>query len=175
MATDFDFTRAEMAEPIERMFEREFPNKYSLFEEIDENTEGGSGYVHLAYIQGSRKGLHVVRLEESYKNCLTNVNAGVHSLAKVEANYLWLALPLHEFRDGEDGLNNMLADMCTQRGIGIIGVQQKGLGMSAKVLLAPEKNEGNFLPMYGSLRERWRHANKGLTSEGEYRVVGRSL
>ena len=175
MTTDFEFTRSEMIEPIERMFEREYPNKYSLFTEVDKETDGGAGYVHLAYVQGSRKGLHVVRMEESYSKCLSDVHAGIHSLSNVEANYLWLALPLHEFRDGEDNLNDMLNQTCKDRGIGIIAVQQKGLGMSAKVLLEPNKNPGDFLPMYGDLKERWRRANSGRSSQGEYRVVNYTL
>ncbi len=175
MTTDMEFTRDEMIEPVERMFEREYPNKYALFEVVDEDTEGGNGYIDIAYVQGSQKGLHVVRMEESYKDCLTNVNAGIHSLGKVEANYLWLAVPLHEFRDGEDDFGDLLEATCKQRGIGIIAVQQKGLGMSAKVLLEPNKKDGNFLDLYGSLKERWREVSRGRTSQGEYRVVNYTL
>ena len=173
--TDMDFTRDEMIEPIERMFEREYPNKYTLFKVVDEETDGGSGYVDLAYVQGSQQGLHVVRMEENYKDCLTNVHAGIHSLSKVEANYLWLAVPLHEFRDGEDDLGDLLLATCKQRGIGIIAIQQKGLGMSAKVLHEPKKTEGSFLELYGTLLETWREVSRGRTSQGEYRVVNYTL
>ena len=95
--TEMAFTREDMLDPIERMFEREYSNKYNVFEELLTTTEGGSGLADLAYVQGSEKGLHVVRIEESYRDCLTNVNAGVHSLSKIESNYRWLAVPLHEF------------------------------------------------------------------------------
>ena len=173
--TEMAFTREDMLDPIERMFEREYSNKYNVFEELLTTTEGGSGLADLAYVQGSEKGLHVVRIEESYRDCLTNVNAGVHSLSKIESNYRWLAVPLHEFRDGEDAFNELLHKTCKRRGFGLIAVQQKGLGVSAKVLLEPSKTEGNFLPLYGDLRQKWLEARRGRTSRGEYRVIDYTL
>lgn len=175
MTTELSFTRTDMMEPIERMFEREYPNKYNIFEPLEDPTEGGSGLADIAYIQGNEKGLHVVRLEESYRDCLTNVNAGIHSLSKIDANFCWLAIPLNEFREGEETFGGLLERTCTQRGFGLIAVQQKGLGISAKVLVAPKKTEGSFLPLYGDLQAKWSEASRGRSTRGEYRVVSDTI
>ncbi len=152
------FEREQIIEPLERMFEREYPSELGVFQVVSVETEGGSGFAHFAYVEGLKRRLHVVRMEESYKDCITNVNAGVHTLSRIDANCRWLALPLHELRDGDEGLNGLLEPICASRGIGIITVQQKGLGVSAKVVLEARPEEGRFVKGYARL-------NKELRSE----------
>jgi hypothetical protein len=171
------FERDQVSEPIERMFEREYPSELGLFQVVEEETDGGSGFAHFAYVEGLKRRLHVVRMEESYKDCITNVNAGVHTLGRIDANCRWLALPLHEFRDGDEELNGLLESVCSSRGIGIITVQQKGLGVSAKVVLKAEPQEGRFVKHYERLNEDLRSERNELVgvARGGYKVVQDAL
>ena len=154
MSTSFD--REQMQEPIERMFEREYPAEHGVFQVVEEQTRAGSGYVHLAYAEGMTRHVHAVRSEESYAQCLTDVRAGVHALSYVDANYKWLALPLDAFRAGEEEMNGVLETICAERGFGILTVQTKGLGVSAKVILDPRLEAGRHITGYRRLREELR-------------------
>ena len=172
------FERDQVIEPIERMFEREYPSELGVFQVVREETEGGSGFAHFAYVEGLKRRLHVVRMEESYKDCITNVNAGVHTLGRIDANCRWLALPLHEFRDGDEELNGLLESVCASRGIGIITVQQKGLGVSAKVVLEAEPEEGRYVKGYERLQKELRSERAeliGAVGVGGYKVIEGAL
>lgn len=170
--TDYTFGRKEMADPIQRMFEREVPSEYGMFEMMeDEETEGGSGNVDIVYVAGANENLHVIRLEQSYDNCLFDVSRGIHSMSDVDANYVWIALPLDEFREGEDQYNDIMMDTCQSRGQGIITLQPKGRGISAKILIEAEKKDGEHLGKYGDLEERWRTRATNALAEEDLKVV----
>ncbi len=171
------FDRDQVNEPIERMFEREYPSDLGVFQVVQEDTEGGSGYAHFAYVEGIKRRLHVVRMEETYRACITDVRAGVHVLSLIDANCRWLALPLHELRDGDEEMNGMLQTICETRGIGIITLQQKGLGVSAKVVLKPTEEEGRYVKLYDRLRDELDAGRSELLghSVSSYKVVQHAL
>lgn len=170
--TSYSFDREDMVEPIERMFEREVGREHGMFATIrDEETEGGKGNIDLVYVAGDRRSLHVIRLETSFDNCLFDVQRGIHSLSDVEANFLWIALPLDEFRDGDEQYNGIMEETCNERGIGIISVQPKGRGVSAKIIKHAEKKEGDHLDKYGELETDWREETKDVLVGDDYKVV----
>lgn len=170
--TDYSFDREDMAEPIERMFDREVGREHGMFDVIkDEETEGGKGNIDLVYIGGDRQSLHSIRLETSFDNCLFDVQRGIHSLSSVEANYVWIALPLDEFRDGDEQYNGIMLETCKERGIGVITVQPKGRGVSAKVILEAEHKDGDHLDKYGELEQRWKEETKDVLVGDDYKVV----
>jgi hypothetical protein len=167
----YEITREDMIEPIQRMFEREYGDDYGLFEIVEEES-GGERLVDLVYIHGDSEHLHVVRLEGSYDNCVFDVqDGGLHVLRDVEANYRWIALPLYEFREGEDEHSGAMKDGCENRGIGVISAQKKGRGVSAKILLEPEHQEGEFLDHYPSARDEWEAYTRQETAPEGYKVV----
>jgi hypothetical protein len=171
MSSNTSFTREEMIEPIERMFEREYPTELGLFEVLEEETEGGDGNVDLVYIQGTRESLHSVRIEESYDSSVLDINRGMHSLHDVDANFVWIALPLYEFRDGEDLFNDVMMETCRERGYGIITVQTKGRGISAKFVLEADEIQGSFIESYGPIAEKWEEAKQTELVEDQFKVV----
>ncbi|MFP4597119.1 MAG: hypothetical protein ACOC9J_03215 [Persicimonas sp.] len=170
--SEYAFDREDMVEPIERMFDREVGRDHGMFDVVrDDETEGGKGKIDLVYIAGDRRSLHSIRIEVSFDNCLFDVNRGIHSLGQVEANYVWIALPLDEFRDGDDEYNGIMKETCKERGIGIITIQPKGRGVSAKIILEAEEQEGDHLPKYGELERRWKEDTKGVLVGDDYKVV----
>ena len=170
--TDYSFERSEMVDPIQRMFEREVASEYGMFEVVDDTeTEGGSGNIDIVYVAGANENLHVIRIEESYDDCLFDVTRGIHSLSDVEANYLWIALPLDDFREGEEEYNDIMMDTCEERGIGIITVQPKGRGISAKIIEEAFKKQGEFLEQYADLAERWQKRADTKLADEDLKVV----
>lgn len=168
----YELTRQEMIEPIERMFEREYGGDVGMFETLEEeSTEGGDGNVDLVYIHGDSGHLHVLRIEESYDDCMFDIEGGIHSLAEVESNFLWIALPLYELRQGEEQWNDRMKTECDQRGIGVITAQKKGRGVSAKVIKEPTRRKGDYLSKYGDLKEKWEDYTSGEGAPEGYRVV----
>lgn len=165
-----DFARDEMYEPIERMFEREFPGEFAVFEVIPP-ARRAEHHIGLAYVQNRRESLHVVRLEESYVDCLFDVRHGIHRLGQAEGNFRWIGLPLGDFRDGEAQYNDMLIKLCRERGLGIITIQQKGLGVSAKVILDARRESGDALAHYPALEARWTAMTAESLVNDEFRVV----
>ena len=168
----YELTRQEMIEPIERMYEREYGGDVGMFHTMEgEATDGGDGNVDLVYIHGDSEHLHVIRIEENYDDCLFDIEGGIHSLAEVDANYRWIALPLYELRQGEEAWNDRMKTECERRGIGIITAQKKGRGVSAKVIREPTQKEGKFLSEYGDLEKVWRSERKGEEAPEGFRVV----
>lgn len=166
----YDISRQDMIEPVERMYEREYGNEHGMFQVLeDDSVEDGN--VDLVYIQGDSNHLHVIRIEETYDDCMFNTDRGLFTLRDVEANYLWIALPLYELREGEEQWNDRMKSECEKRGIGIITAQKKGRGVSAKVIQEPTQREGNFLSEYDEVQEEWESkAQKDQAPEG-FRVV----
>ncbi|MEM1349573.1 MAG: hypothetical protein AAGI01_13505 [Myxococcota bacterium] len=162
--TGNSYSREEMIEPIERMFEREFESPYSMFSELAGPANSAKD-ADVAYIEGTYKNLHVVKLEESYAQCISDVNAGIHALSRIDANFRWLGVPLDSFRDGEREVNGLLHRMCSSRGIGILVVQPKGMGISAKVELEPRRVDGDFMGDFKRLRREWRQEVDVLREE----------
>jgi hypothetical protein len=171
--TSYSFDREDMVEPIERMFDREVGREHGMFDVVrDEETEGGKGNIDLVYVAGDRHSLHSIRIETSFDNCLFDVNRGIHSLSRVEANAVWIALPLDEFRDGDDEYNGIMRETCEERGIGIITIQPKGRGVSAKIILDAEVDESDdHLSKYGELDRRWKDDTKDVLVGDDYKVV----
>lgn len=170
--SDYNITREEMVEPVERMYEREYGGDHGMFHVFrEEGTDGEEGNIDLVYIQGDSQHLHVIRIEEDYDACMFNTDRGLFSLRDVDANYRWIALPLYELREGEEQWNDRLKSECKKRGIGVITAQKKGRGVSAKVVQESEQQDGNFLSEYGDLAEEWaEQADEGAAPEG-FRVV----
>ncbi len=167
----YEITRQDMIEPIQRMFEREHGDDYGLFEVV-EGERGDERLVDLVYIHGDSEHLHVVRLGGSYDNCVFDVqDGGLHVLRDVKANYRWIALPLYEFREGEEEHNSVMQQECKNRGIGVISAQKKGRGVSAKILIEPDSDEGEFLDQYPSARDEWRSYTQEETAPEGYKVV----
>lgn len=154
-----------LIDPIERMFDREYPGKRCMFSSLPESTEGGSGFADIAYIHSGPDQLHIVRLEATFDDCILDTKSGIHTMSFIESNYKWLALPLDELRAGEDLYGTMLMDLCKERGIGLICVQSQGTGLSAKVVLGATHHEGRFLTDY-DLTNPWKD-----TVRSPYRVI----
>ena len=170
--TSYSFDREDMIEPIGRMFDREVGQDHGMYDTFrDEDTQGGKGNIDLVYVAGDRQSLHVIRLETSFDNCLFDVQRGIHSLTDVESNYAWIALPLDEFRDGDDAYNGIMEETCRERGIGIISIQPKGRGVSAKIIVEAEYKEGDHIDKYGDLARRWKEETKDVLVGDEYKVV----
>lgn len=168
----YTIEREDMVEPVDRMFEREYEADQTLVVQLDEETEGGSGSIDMVYVQGGAEEIHAIRFEEDYEDCVFDVREGaLHALRDVEANYRWVALPLYEFRDGEDQYSDVMKEECEKRGFGVISAQKKGRGVSAKVLMAPSRVDGDFLDGYPPVRDQWGEAHRGETAPGSYKVV----
>ena len=149
--TDVEINVETMVDPIERFFEREYPNPYGMVHEPPSENNPAD----LVYLEKGEEGLHAVRFENTYDGSIFDVATGIHALRKMDANYHWIALPLDEFRDGEDNFNGIMESQCRERGLGIITVQQKGRGVSAKVIVEPTVETGDFLESYPKLKTRW--------------------
>ena len=154
-----------LIDPIERMFEREYPGKRCLFSSLPDPTEGGSGFADIAYIHSGPEQLHVVRLEATFDDCILDTKSGIHTMSWIESNYKWLALPLDEFRNGEELFGDMLMDLCKERGVGILCVQAQGTGLSAKVMLDAAHHKGRYIKEY-DLTNPWKDSVRS-----PYRVV----
>jgi hypothetical protein len=149
-----------MREPIERLFEREYEAALNVLRFGTEvgfsNGHAPEGLVDLIYVAGGREQLHGVRIRLSYDDCLFDIHDGIHTLGEARANYRWIALPLEAYREGEDEYRDIMHKTCEQRGFGIIAVQVKGRGLSAKIILGAERKPGNFLDVYEGLAQTWK-------------------
>lgn len=154
----YELTVDDMFEPIERLFEREFPSEFGLFDIVADlaTDHERTPKMDMLYLAGSTKHLHAIKLILTYDQCLFNVHQGLHSLSRARGNYLWIALPLDEFRDGEAKYREILEKTCQERGIGIITVQPRGRGLSAKIIKKARREQGEFLDDYEGLNARWR-------------------
>lgn len=156
-----------MVEPIERFFEREFPNPIGSIYNLTFQQEAPI----LAYLEKGVNGLHLVRFEELYDDAIFSVFRGIHALSCLTANFRWIALPLDEFREGEDDFCKIMERETQRRGLGIIAVQQKGRGISAKVIVRPKLLSGNFLGQQSELYKQWRNIDRRPGSYEGYQVV----
>ncbi len=174
MSELYDFTVDSMIEPIERLFEREYPTDYGIFvphAQLDEEYQDDLTGIDLLYVGGSSKMLHSIKILNNYDTCLFDVQEGVHAMNQAQGNLLWLGLPLKEFREGEAEYNDILAETCEDRGVGILTVQPRGRGLSAKIISRPEKEEGDFLDYYDGLREEWREVKDRNMAMDGYEIV----
>lgn len=170
----YDFSVASMTEPIERLFEREFPTDYGIFlsgATLSEAYRGEATPIDLLYLAGGPRSLHAIKLLSTYDACLFDVNEGIHALRGIQANFCWIGLPLDEFREGEAEYNNILEKTCSERGLGILTVQPRGRGLSAKIINSPEKDEGDHLDAYDNLRKRWREIKDRNMAVDGFQVV----
>ncbi len=169
----YDFSVDSMIEPIERLFEREFPTDYGIFVPHAKLAEGHEGLTSpdLLYVAGSSKNLHAIKLFNTYDKCVFNVQEGIHSMSQAQGNYLWIGLPLDEFREGEAEYSEILAETCDDRGVGILTVQPRGRGLSAKIISRPIKDDGDFVDCYDGLREEWRQVKDRNMAMDGYEIV----
>lgn len=171
--TDNAITRESMESPIERLFEREFPSAYGTIHEPRKTKAGTADpeKVDMLYLEKTKGGLHAVRIENTYDDCMFDLSGGIHTLNEVAANRHWIALPLDEFRDGDEEYNGIMRETCEERGIGVITIQPKGRGVSAKTILEAEFKEGDHLGKYGELEQRWKQETKDVLVGDDYKVV----
>ncbi|AWV90603.1 hypothetical protein [Bradymonas sediminis] len=172
--TEESFSREEMIEPIERLFERETGRDNGLFvvhKSADAQKSPTDGTVDLVFLAEDRTSLHSVRLVTEFDTCLFDMERGILSLDDVQANASWIALPLDEFRAGDESYNGIMEDTCAKRNIGIIVVQPKGRGISAKILLDAPLTSGDYLDNYPELKKKWREDTRGVLVGDDYRVV----
>jgi len=167
--TELDLKRDDMLEPIERLFEREFETTYGVAHEPTSERDA-----HFIYVEKELGGLHAVRFEPSYEDCLFDLDKGMHAAQDMIANQRWVALPLDAFRDGEDEFGEVMREQCKQRGVGIITVQAKGRGLSAKIILHPEVAEGSFIEHYPKLENEWRSVARDRDAAKGWKVVNYS-
>ena len=169
----YDFSVDAMIDPIERLFEREFPTDYGIFVPHAKLTEedGKVTDVDLLYVAGSSKMLHAIKILSTYDTCLFDVQEGIHSMSRAQGNYLWIGLPLDEFREGEAQYNDILFETCDNRGVGILTVQPRGRGLSAKIISRPVKEEGDFIDSYDGLRDEWRQVKDRNMAMDGYEIV----
>lgn len=151
-------TTDDMMEPVERFFEREYPAERSLFTNLEDGMQSDPyAMADIAYIAGTKESLHAVCMADSYEMSLTDVHGGIHASSSLDANYCWLALPLDEFRQGEELCNGLLESLCEERGVGLMTIQPSGLGWSAKEIVKPSRRVGRYLKRYDGLERTWRH------------------
>lgn len=167
--SELDLERDDMLEPIERLFEREFDTTYGVPHEPGEGRDS-----HFVYVEKELGGLHAVRFENSYEDCLFDLDKGMHAAQDMVANQRWVALPLDAYRDGEDEFGDVMMQQCKQRGIGIITVQAKGRGLSAKIILQPEIEEGSLIENYPELEDQWRSVARDRDVAKGWKVVNYS-
>lgn len=168
--SSYNISRKEMIDPVKRMYEREYGSEHGMFHVL-EKEDDDDGSVTLTYIQGDSNHLHVIRIEDNYDDCMFNTDRGLFSLRDVDANYRWIALPLYALREGEEEWNDRMKDECEKRNIGIITAQKKGRGVSAKIIQAPMKEDGNYLSEYDEVQEEWEEkASEDAAPEG-FKVV----
>lgn len=148
--SDADIQLDDMLEPIERLLEREYHFDGALIQ-----TPKDQSKAQLIYVEHAHHAIHAVRIEESYSDCIFDLDKGIHLAQDLTANKRWIALPLDEFRDGEEEYDEVMTHQCKSRGVGIMTIQKKGRGLSAKVILPPEQNEGRFIEHYPKLDDRW--------------------
>src|SRR5690606_28887020 len=129
------------------------------------------GTVDLVFLAEDRNSLHSVRVVSDFDTCLFDMERGILSLDNVQANASWIALPLDEFREGDESYNGIMEDTCKKRKIGIIVVQPKGRGISAKIVLEAPLTRGDYLSNYPDLKKKWRADARGVLVGDEYRVV----
>ncbi len=134
----------EMAEPLQRLFEREYPVRPFIHTMSEQNNQ-------FVVVEPRSESIHAVRIESSYTDCIFDLSAGIHAAQDYAANRRWVALPLDAFRDGEEAYNSVMLAQCTSRGVGIITVQQKGTGLSAKVILEAKLIDGKFIDEHPSI------------------------
>lgn len=137
-----DISFDDTLEPLERMFEREYPVEPFI------STASPDGDAHFVVVEPASRDLHVVRFEKSYSDCIFDLDSGIHAAQDLKGNRRWIALPLDEFRDGEQEYNDVMLNQCKARGVGIITVQQKGKGLSAKVIFEPSRVDGDFIDVF---------------------------
>lgn len=155
----------EMLDPLERMFEREYPVQ-PLIRTFDPN-----GAAHFAVVEPSSRNLHAVRIEGSYSDCIFDLDSGIHAAQDLKSNRRWIALPLDEFRDGEEEYRDVMMGQCKSRGVGIITIQQKGKGFSAKVILEADLVDGDYLESFPALAEQLATADTSGAESAGFRVV----
>lgn len=173
MTNTDNFSLESMLEPIERLFERDFPTDYAVLATQIPLTDHDGHFtkIDLAYIAGSAKSLHTVKVLATYDDCLFNVRGGIHAVSRAPGNFLWIALPLDELREGEAQYNSILEKTCQDRGVGIITVQPHGRGFSAKIIKNARRIEGDHLDEFEGLRARWNATkNQDLVMDG-FQVV----
>ncbi|RVU42796.1 hypothetical protein EA187_14905 [Lujinxingia sediminis] len=169
----YDFSTDAMVEPIERLFEREFPSTFDLFNDDPKLSDEGprSVPVDVVYVAGSVQKLHAIKLASSYDDCLFDVRSGLHAMSRATANYRWLALPLEALREGEAEYNDILLKTAGERGVGIITVQPRGRGLSAKIVVNANYEEGDFLDHYQGMRDHYRSSKERDVAAEGFQVV----
>lgn len=183
MSTE-SLTCQEMIEPLERFMERragsnptafstEFPTADDPPQAAPEGVDEGQSFGHLdlVHLVGDRQSLHLLRVVERFDTCLFDMERGLLSLSDVPANYAWIALPLDEFRLGEQEYGDIFADTCAERGIGIAVVQPRGKGLSGKSMVEPTARAGSFIRHHADLAAKWRQTTRGYLVGDDYRVV----
>lgn len=171
--TDHVINRETMESPIERLFEREYPSAYGTIHEPRKTKAGktDTGKVDMLYLEKTKQGLHAVRIENSYDDCMFDLNGGIHTLNGVAANRHWIALPLDHFRDNDEVYNGIMEKTCRERGIGILCVQPKGRGLSAKIIAVAEASKGDYIDRYPALRVKWESLIEDNAFADGYKVV----
>lgn len=170
MSTE-SLTCKDMLEPLERLMERRAPAGRTVFSTDQPPPSGAEARLDMLHIAGDRQALHLLRIVERFDTCLFDMDHGILSLGDVAANFVWIALPLEEFRDGEQAYRSILQDTCEERGIGIAVVQTRGKGLSAKSMVEPGARAGNFMKHHAGLEEKWRENTRGFLVGDDYRVV----
>lgn len=172
--TEASFSREDMLVPIERLFERETGREngiFSLIKDDEAKKDPSRGTLDLVLLAQDHNSLHSVRVLSEFDTALFDMKRGILSLSDVQANASWIALPLDEFRQGDDSYNGIMMETCAQRDIGIIVVQPKGRGISAKIELQAPLSAGNYLGNYPELKKKWREDSRGVLVGDDYRVV----
>jgi|SRR5690554_216725 len=172
--TEASFSREDMLVPIERLFERETGRENSIFSQIKDDEaqkDLTKGTLDLVFLAQDHNALHSVRVLTEFDTALFDMKRGILSLDAVQANASWIALPLDEFRKGDDSYNGIMVETCAKRKIGIIVVQPKGRGISAKVELQAPLEAGNYLGNYPEIKRKWRADTRGVLVGDDYRVV----
>ncbi len=147
----WEHNREDMMEPIERLFERTYENKTTVFEDLRASPKTAD----IAVVTGAKDALHVVRLEESWRDCVVDPNTGMMGVAHAPGNERWIALPMNSFREHESDYQDHLRESCERRGVGIILIRVQGLGLAATIELEPAHVDGEFLESYERVRQAW--------------------
>lgn len=110
----------------------------------------------LAIVSANRRHLEVVEAEPTFGRCFGDGH-GFVQLARLHANYRWLAIPHCEWEAWDEAKQLALEQACKRLGVGLIFVYAKrGKQRNARVIVSAKRVKGDFLGYYPKLENQWR-------------------
>lgn len=168
-----EFSHDELVDAVKRLFERHFEEDLGLFHDVSPQDADSLQLADFVYVDRSGD-LHLIQVHRSFDEAFFDLRTGLHALTGAEANAVWLAMPLDEYRSGNELFNERIEKCCRERGVGIVGVYRCGRGVSARVYVEPVHHNGRYLADHPELETAWQKSGQAIVSgkmPGDYLVV----